>query len=524
MVSPHFAIAATNDQNYQGMPEMDLAPPIQPTALPDFKALFEASPGLQLVLLPDAPRFTIIAVTDAYLHATKTQRQAILGRGIFEVFPDNPDDPNATGVANLSASLHRVLLHRTADAMAVQKYDIRRPAHEGGGFEERHWSPVNSPVLNIAGAIAYIIHRVEDVTEFVQAKQHGAAQSELAREFRIKAERMESEIFRRAQQIQAVNRQLTQTNDTLAQREAELERTRDALQRELQSKENDIQALFREMALSRRALQVKRDELARANAALHSSLHARDEFLSIASHELRTPIAALKLQLQLLDRRSPPNADRALSADELRGAFNLARRQVDALALLVNELLDVSKIQLGRFALHVEEVELSQLVKGVVDRFADQLALARCPIELTLDDDVRGRWDRGKLEQVIVNLITNAIKYAPGAPVRIIVTRGDETAKLEIQDHGNGIPGGMHEKIFERFERAVSASHVSGLGLGLYIAKKIVTAHGGSMRADSGPGTGARFVVELPVVVRPDATLPSMEREASYADQAGTNR
>lgn len=503
---------------------MDLTQPIKRTVSPDFKTLFEASPGLQLVLLPDAPRFTIVAATDAYLHATKTERPAILGRGIFEVFPDNPDDPGATGVANLSASLQRVLHHRTADTMAVQKYDIRRPANEGGGFEERHWSPVNSPVLDAGGVIAYIIHRVEDVTEFVQAKQDGVMQSELAREFRIKAERMEYEIFRRAQEIQEVNQQLTLANQTLAKHEAELERTRDALQRELQTKENDIQSLFREMALSRRALQTKRDELAHANAALHSSLYARDEFLSIASHELRTPIAALKLQLQLLDRRTPPNADRALPADELRNAFKLARRQVDALALLVNELLDVSKIQLGRFALHVEEVDLAALVKNAVDRSTDQLELARCPVDLKLADDVRGHWDRGKLEQVIVNLISNAIKYAPGAPVHIVVSRAGDAAQLQVQDNGDGIPDDMHEKIFNRFERAVSANHISGMGLGLYIAKKIVMAHGGSIRVDSAPGNGARFVVDLPIAVRPGNTLVSTEREESYADQAGTNR
>ena len=114
-----------------------------PPPTPDFRALFESAPGLYLVLAPD---FTIVAVSEAYLAATMTRREEILGRGIFEVFPDNPDDPSATGVANLRASLERVLQHVRPDAMAVQKYDIRRPEAEGGGFEERFWSPVNSPV------------------------------------------------------------------------------------------------------------------------------------------------------------------------------------------------------------------------------------------------------------------------------------------------------------------------------------------------------------------------------------------
>src|ERR1700758_650947 len=105
---------------------------------PDFRALFESAPGLYLVLSPD---LTILAASDAYLGATMTKREAILGRALFDVFPDNPDDPTATGVRNLKASLNRVLQHRKQDAMAVQKYDIQRPESEGGGFEERHWSP-----------------------------------------------------------------------------------------------------------------------------------------------------------------------------------------------------------------------------------------------------------------------------------------------------------------------------------------------------------------------------------------------
>jgi PAS domain S-box-containing protein len=144
--------------------------------VPDFRVLFESAPGLYLVLMPD---LTIVAVSDAYLRATMTRREDILGRGLFEVFPDNPDDPAASGVRNLKASLDRVHARRATDTMAVQKYDIRRPESEGGGFEERYWSPVNSPVLNAAGEMEYIIHQVEDVTEFVRLRQRGDEQQKL---------------------------------------------------------------------------------------------------------------------------------------------------------------------------------------------------------------------------------------------------------------------------------------------------------------------------------------------------------
>ena len=170
---------------------------------PDFRVLFESAPGLYLVL---TPALTIVAVSDAYLSATMTTREGILGRGLFEVFPDNPDDPAATGTANLRASLNRVLQNRAPDAMAVQKYDIRRPAAEGGGFEVRYWSPVNSPVLGAAGEVTYIIHRVEDVTEFVRLRQESQG----------RADEMEAEIFRRAQEIQLANERLRVANAELA--------------------------------------------------------------------------------------------------------------------------------------------------------------------------------------------------------------------------------------------------------------------------------------------------------------------
>lgn len=137
----------------------------------DFRALFEAAPGLYLVLASDLPKFTIVAVTNAYLQATMTQREEIVGRGIFEVFPDNPSDLTANGVQNLRSSLEVVIQSQASDVMPFQKYDIPRPNSQGGGFEERYWSPVNSPVLGANQEVAYIIHRVEDVTEFVQLQQ-----------------------------------------------------------------------------------------------------------------------------------------------------------------------------------------------------------------------------------------------------------------------------------------------------------------------------------------------------------------
>jgi len=149
-----------------------------------------------------APDLTIIAVSDAYLQSTMTTREEILGRGIFEVFPDNPDDPTATGVHNLRASLQRVLRLQVPDTMAVQKYDIRKPESEGGAFEVRYWSPVNSPVLGQNNEVSAIIHRVEDVTDFVRLRQQEVHQEELTEELRSRAEKIEAEDLLRAREFQ----------------------------------------------------------------------------------------------------------------------------------------------------------------------------------------------------------------------------------------------------------------------------------------------------------------------------------
>ncbi len=173
-----------------------------------FRALFESVPGSYLVLKPD---FTIVAVSDAYLKATMTKREEIIGRALFDVFPDNPEEQGATGVSNLRASLNRVLENKASDTMAIQKYDVRRT---DGVFEERYWSPVNSPVLGADGAVEYLVHRVEDVTEFVRRKQNSEAAAARSG-MQTRMEQMEAEIYRSSQQVQSANEQLRQANEEL---------------------------------------------------------------------------------------------------------------------------------------------------------------------------------------------------------------------------------------------------------------------------------------------------------------------
>ena len=181
-------------------------------APPDYRLLFETAPGPYLILTPD---LTITAVNEAYLTATMTKREDIVGRELFDVFPDNPHDPAATGVRNLRASLNRVRERRTPDTMAVQKYDIRRPDSAGGGFEERYWSPTNVPVFDAHGKLVYIIHHVEDVTEFVRLKRLDGERHRLTDELRSRAEKMEAEVYARAQEVAETGRLLEQANTEL---------------------------------------------------------------------------------------------------------------------------------------------------------------------------------------------------------------------------------------------------------------------------------------------------------------------
>jgi PAS domain S-box-containing protein len=231
---------------------------------PDFRLLFESVPGLYLVLAPD---LTIVAASDAYLRATMTARERVVGRALFDVFPDNPADPAADGVRNLRASLDRVLRHGVPDAMPTQKYDIRRPAEEGGEFEERYWSPVNTPVFGAGRAVAYVIHRVEDVTEFVRLRDRGDEHQRRADELSARGSKLEGELFLQTQELLAANRKLREANEELTRMRAELEgRTEDVVVQLRQANES----LRSEVAERQRA----EGELARKTEKLRVTLES----------------------------------------------------------------------------------------------------------------------------------------------------------------------------------------------------------------------------------------------------------
>lgn len=403
----------------------------------DYQLLFESIPGNYLVLAPD---FTIVGASDAYLAVTLTQREQIIGRGLFEVFPDNPDDPTAEGVEKLSASLHRVLAFRRPDAMAIQKYDIPLPEAEGGRFVERYWSPVNAPVFGPDGKIRYLIHRVEDVTTQWRLEQLGAEQA----------------------------RELERLNRALEQRALDLE----ASNTELQASQHD--------------LLVAKDAAEAAN-------RAKSEFLSRMSHELRTPLNVILgfgqiLQLDPMDPEQEEAVDHILKA---------GRHLLD----LIDEILNISRIESGRLQLSMEPVHLNEVITEVVE-LVRPLANQR-GITLhaeTADWQVCVHADRQRLKQVLLNLLSNGLKYnSEHGSLTVSCADHGQTIRLLVTDTGPGITREGQSRLFKPFDRlGAEATEVEGTGLGLSLSKRLTEAMGGTIGVQSRVGHGSTFWVELP--------------------------
>lgn len=231
-----------------------------------------------------------------------------------------------------------------------------------------------------------------------------------------------------------------------------------------------------------------------------AAVRAREEFLSVASHELKTPLTALRLTLDNLLRSARRGTLTELGPEHLIESLETATHQAGRLSLLVGNLLDVSQIDAGRLRIEPEDLDLAMLARDVVVRLAAKLAHEHCPVQVSAQGETRGRWDRLGMERVLTNLLGNAMKYGLNRPVFVHVEGRDATVVLVVRDDGIGIPPERLGRIFERFERAVPAANYSGLGLGLYITRQIVLAHGGDIVATSEPRSGTTFTVTLPRV------------------------
>jgi signal transduction histidine kinase len=241
------------------------------------------------------------------------------------------------------------------------------------------------------------------------------------------------------------------------------------------------------------------DERSAAIEAAQSALRVRDEFLAIASHELKTPLAALSLQIGSIRRATGEHAEPGSLAAKNRDRLERARVQIERLTRLVDELLDVSRMTVGRPLLTPEPFDLSEAVQDLASRMQEQASRVGCALNVAAAEPVVGTWDKLRIEQVVSNLLSNAFKYGEGRPVEVAVEATDSCAVVRVRDRGMGIGPEDLVRIFERFERATRGTRHKGLGLGLYIARQVVDAHGGEIRVESARGEGSTFTVELPL-------------------------
>jgi signal transduction histidine kinase len=434
-----------------------------PGVLPDFRALFEAVPGAYLVLLADAPRYTIVAVSASYLRATMTTREGILWRGLFEVFPDNPDDPSATGTQNLRASLERAIATQQPDTMAVQHYDIRRP---DGEWEERYWSPVNTPVLGVDGGgkatVTHLIHRVEDVTEVVQLGLRERERAHAAEQWHQRAVQMQTELVGRAHELQEANVRLRAANSRVTEMLRERERV----------------------------LQMERE----ARASLEAADRAKTAFFSNVSHEFRTPLTLILGPIE--------DARAAAGRDGLRGdALEVVYRNALRLLKLVNTLLDVARLEAGRTDATYEPTDIAALTAELASAF--RAAIERAGLVFDVDCrelPERVYVDRDMWEKIVLNLLSNALKHTFEGQISVTLRSLGDSAELVVRDTGIGIAPAQLPHLFERFHRVARARSRSleGTGIGLALVRELVKLHGGTITVASMEGEGTGFTVRVP--------------------------
>ncbi|TGL58982.1 hybrid sensor histidine kinase/response regulator [Leptospira sarikeiensis] len=404
---------------------------------PDFRVLFESAPSLFLVL---SPELKIVAVSDGYLKATLTERDKILGRGIFDVFPDNPDDPEATGVSNLRNSLLRALETKAQDTMAVQKYDVRRPEQDGGGFTVKYWSPINVPVLDKKGKVVYIIHKAEDITEFVLLKQKGEKQSEMTEALRSKTEEMETEIIRRSQELQE------------------------------------------------------------ANKSLRDSEKIKSEFFANVSHELRTPLSLILAPVEsiLSDKSKNLSSNQAQMLETVHNNSVRLLQMVNSLLDFSKFEAGKMKVELepinvsNLIRLILKDFEPSALEKSI-----------RIQTDLP-SSDLNILIDRYLFERIIFNLLSNALKFTPeGGNIFVILSFSEGILRLVVKDSGIGISEEDQKIIFKKFQQAEGSStrRYGGTGLGLAMVKEFSELLNGSVHLESKVGAGSSFAVDIPVSV-----------------------
>lgn len=255
------------------------------------------------------------------------------------------------------------------------------------------------------------------------------------------------------------------------------------------------------------------------NAQAHEEIKARDEFLSIATHELKTPLTLSLLQIQRALHNIKNVSLANFSVQNLMSMLESIEHQTDRLSKLISDLSNVSLITTGRMRLEVDDVNITEVIKDVIKRVPLTMNKEGYPITFKENGDIKGRWDKIRIEQVLTNLVTNAIKYGNGKPIEVFLKTTNDWLSLYVKDRGLGIPKELQQKVFDRFERGAADKGIKGLGVGLYITKQIITAHGGTIELNSKPGRGSEFIVKLPRNNQMETKNISLQKSNNYSHQ-----
>ncbi|MCA4964460.1 hybrid sensor histidine kinase/response regulator [Pseudomonas sp. Y24-6] len=250
---------------------------------------------------------------------------------------------------------------------------------------------------------------------------------------------------------------------------------------------------------SRREQEALLQRLQSTQLELEQAVRMRDDFMSIVAHEVRTPLNGLILETQLRKMHLARENAAAFTLDKMHAMVDRDERQIKSLIRLIEDMLDVSRIRTGKLSIRPSRFDLSALVRGLLQNFAPQIDAAESSVSLDADEPIEGNWDEFRIEQVISNLLTNALRYGAKSPITVKVYSENGQARVEVQDQGIGIGEENQKRIFQQFERVTAKHAVAGLGLGLFISEQIVTAHGGTITVESRIGEGALFRVCLPL-------------------------
>lgn len=414
------------------------------------KKIFELVTDLYIILSTD---LIILDVNRALEKASMKTKEELIGHYLFEVFPDNPNDKTANGVSNLSKSLQSVLTQKKSHTMAVQKYDIQRP---DGIFEVRYWSPVNTPVLNSENEIEYIIHRVQDVTEYMLLKKENDTRDLLTEGLQKKVDEMEVEIIQRSTEIQKLNFELEKKVK---------ERTETLLKREI--------------------------TLAEQNRKLQNQNKELEQFTYITSHDLQEPLRSLISFSELLEKEFSDKLDG-------NGAIyiDFITKSSKRMRALVKGLLDYSRIGNNK---ELVETDCNQIINDVQDDMTS--IIQESEAKITIDTLPVLKCYPTEMRQLFQNLISNAIKFRKKdsiPEIKISVTENQNNWIFSVQDNGIGIDQKDIHKLFIIFKRLNNRDEYEGTGIGLAHCKKIVELHGGTIWANAELNKQSTFTFIIP--------------------------